>query len=111
MHSHRFGARLIWRANLAYAVITTWKRPGNWDEAEAGRIMQEQFFPAMQAAGATQCMSVRTGEDTSALVVIYPDKATRDAAAEKIAASREKAVSTFAVEMTSEIMGDVIVSF
>ncbi len=81
------------------------------EAAETARVMQEQFFPAIKGYGATQFMMVMTGEETGALITIYPDKATRDAAAEKIAAGREKGKSIFGSEMTGEIMGEVIASF
>jgi hypothetical protein len=95
---------------MAFAVISTWKMSGTMEAAEMAKIMQEQFMPALRSLGATQAMTVQTGADTSAIVSVYPDEATRNSAMEKIKALREKGASTFSSEMTGELMGTVIAS-
>jgi hypothetical protein len=95
---------------MAFATISTWKMGAEMDADEMARIMQEQFMPALLSLGATQAMTVQTGDDTSAIVSVYPDEATRNAAMEKISALREKGASTFSAEMTNEWMGNVIAS-
>ena len=95
---------------MAFATISTWKRGAEMDAEEMAKVMQEQFMPALRSLGATQAMTVQTGDDTSAIISVYPDEATRNAAMEKISALREKGASTFSAEMTGELMGNVIAS-
>ena len=95
---------------MAFATISTWKMGADMDAEELARIMQEQFMPAIRSLGATQAMTVQTSEDTSAIISVYPDEATRNTAMEKIGALREKGASTFSAEMTGEMMGNVIAS-
>lgn len=95
---------------MAFATISTWKMEADMDAEELAKIMQEQFMPAIQSLGATQAMTVRTGDDTSAIISVFPDEATRNTAMAKISALREKGASTFTAEMTGEMMGDVIAS-
>lgn len=95
---------------MAFATISMWKMSGTMDTAEMAKIMQEQFMPALRSLGATQAMTVQTSADTSAIISVYPDEATRNSAMQKIKALREKGASTFSSEMTGELMGTVIAS-
>lgn len=95
---------------MAFAVISMWKMSGTMETAEMAKIMQEQFMPALRSLGATQAITVQTGVDSSAIISIYPDEATRNSAVEKIKALREKGASTFSSKMTGELMGPVIAS-
>jgi len=95
---------------MAYATISTWEMAGDMEAAEMARIMQEQFMPAIRSLGGTQAMTVQTGDKACAVISIYPDQATRDAAMAKISVLREKGASTFSAEMTGEMSGDVIAS-
>ena len=104
------GADVSGRSEMAFATISTWKMGADMDAAEMAKIMQDQFMPALRSLGATQAMTVQTGKDTSAIISVYPDEATRNSAMEKIKALREKGASTFSAEMTGELMGTVIAS-
>lgn len=95
---------------MAFATISMWKMGAEMGAAEMAKIMQDQFRPALRSLGATQAMTVQTGDETSAIISLYPDEATRNAAMEKIRALREKGASTFSAEMTGELMGTVIAS-
>lgn len=95
---------------MAFATISMWKMGAEMDAEEMAKIMQDQFMPALRSLGATQAMAVQTGDNTSAIVTVYPDEATRNAAKEKISALRAKGASTFSAEMTGELLGTVIAS-
>jgi Trk K+ transport system NAD-binding subunit len=95
---------------MAFATISTWKMGADLEAEAMARIMQDQFMPALRSLGATQAMTVQTGKGTSAIISVYPDEATRNAAMEKIKVLREKGASTFSAEMTGELMGTVIAS-
>lgn len=95
---------------MAFATISMWKMAAEMGAEDMAKIMQDQFMPALRSLGATQAMTVQTGENTSAIITVYPDEATRNAALEKITALRGKGASTFSAEMTGELMGTVIAS-
>lgn len=95
---------------MAFATISMWKMGAEMGASEMAKIMQDQFMPALRAIGATQAMTVQTGVETSAIIAVYPDEATRNSAMEKIRALREKGATTFSAEMTGELMGTVIAS-
>lgn len=93
---------------MAYATITTWTVKDSSTMDTAVRVMQEKYMPGIRALGATQALTIRTGPDSAAVLSVYPDEATRDAAAAKIEAMRGNAKSEFDSEMTGELKGEVV---
>ncbi|WP_343117076.1 hypothetical protein [Ostreiculturibacter nitratireducens] len=90
--------------------ISTWKMNGGKGVDAAITALREKFMPTVRTFGATQAMSVQTGPDTMAVIAVYPDEATRDKAAEKIAGLRGRAASDLDTTMTGEMKGEVVAS-
>jgi hypothetical protein len=93
---------------MAYVSISTWQ--ANSDDADSDAqwaIAQEKYIPANKALGAIQTMMIDTGEGGFSVVNVYPDEATRDAAAEKLAALRAEAGEEVGATLTGMVTGEV----
>lgn len=93
---------------MAYATISTWKlsEPAQADDS-LWQVMQDKYVPWNRELGAIQTLMIPTAPDETAIVSLFPDKATRDAAQARIAALRQEGGSEFESRMLGEVSGEV----
>ena len=94
---------------MAYVTITTWKMKDGTDRDAALERARNTHMPAIKALGAVSQTMVELSDTESALVSEWPDKVTREAAMQKIAAIRSQVAETGEMEMTSEHKGEVLI--
>jgi hypothetical protein len=93
---------------MTYATISTWKANSKIEDEDAMyKVVQEKYVPALKAMGASQAMWVQTGEGEIAIISVYPDEATCNAADAKRAEVRSQGSSEFDATLTGEMRGEV----
>lgn len=93
---------------MAYATISTWKlsNPAQAED-DLWQVMQDKYVPWNLSLGATQTMMIQVAEDETAIVSVFPDQATRDAAQARIAELRQQGGSEFSSTMLGEVSGEI----
>jgi hypothetical protein len=93
---------------MTYATISTWKlSDGKEADERLWQVAQEKYVPMNAAMGASQTVMVDLGKGESAIISLWPDAATRDAAAAKLKALRSEGGDEFGAKMTGEMHGPV----
>ena len=93
---------------MTYATISTWKVNSEVEDQDAmWRVIQEKYVPATKSLGASHAAWIETGDGETALVSLYPDEATCNAADAKRAELRSQGASEFDATMTGEMRGEI----
>ena len=93
---------------MAYVTITTWELRDAVNFDLIMERMRDKRLPALKELGAERVTVLRTSDRTVAAISEWPDKASRDAAAEAINAVRGKVRTEDYSVMTGEMSGEVV---
>lgn len=93
---------------MKYVTITTWEIMGGVDFELTMASVKEKRLPALKQLGATRVQVIRTSERTIAAISEWPNRTTRDAAAEFIERVRRDVRTEDHSRMTGEMLGEVV---
>ena len=93
---------------MKYVTITTWEILGGVDFDLTLKSMREKRLPALKQLGADRVQVIRTSERTIAAISEWPNRTTRDAAAEFIERVRREVRTEEHSRMTGEMLGEVV---
>ena len=93
---------------MRYVTITTWEVMGGVDFDLVMERVRAKRLPALKDLGADRVQVIRTSERTMAAISEWPDKTTRDTAAEFIERVRKDVRTEDHSRMTGEMLGEVV---
>ena len=93
---------------MKYVTITTWEILGGVDFELTLKSVKEKRLPALKQLGADRVQVIRTSERTIAAISEWPNRTTRDAAAEFIERVRRDVRTEDHSRMTGEMLGEVV---
>ena len=93
---------------MKYVTITTWEVLGGVDFDLTLKNMREKRLPALKQLGADRVQVIRTSDRTIAAISEWPNRTTRDAAAEFIERVRREVRTEDHSRMTGEMLGEVV---
>ncbi|MBT8425401.1 MAG: hypothetical protein HKM96_05055 [Boseongicola sp.] len=93
---------------MKYVTITTWEMLAGVDFDLTMARVREKRLPALRQLGAERIQVIRTSERTIAAISQWPDKTTRDSAAEFIERVRKDVRTEDHSRMTGEMLGEVV---
>ena len=93
---------------MKYTTITTWEVLDGSDFDLFMTRVREKRLPALKDLGAERVQVIRTSDRTIAAISEWPDRTTRDAAAEFIERVRNQVRAEDHSRMTAEMMGEVL---
>lgn len=93
---------------MKYVTITTWEVLGGVDIDLTLKNMREKRLPALKQLGADRVQVIRTSDRTIAAISEWPNRTTRDAAAEFIERVRREVRTEDHSRMTGEMLGEVV---
>ncbi len=93
---------------MKYVTITTWEILGGVDFDLTMASVKEKRLPALKQLGASRVQVIRTSERTIAAISEWPNRTTRDAAAEFIERVRRDVRTEDHSRMTGEMLGEVV---
>ncbi|MGI9391048.1 MAG: hypothetical protein ACR2O1_13405 [Boseongicola sp.] len=93
---------------MKYVTITTWEIMGGVDFDLTMAAVRDKRLPALKQLGADRVQVIRTSERTIAAISEWPNRTTRDAAAEFIERVRRDVRNEDHSRMTGEMLGEVV---
>jgi len=93
---------------MKYVTITTWEILGGVDFELTLKSVKEKRLPALKQLGADRVQVIRTSERTIAAISEWPNRTTRDSAAEFIERVRRDVRTEDHSRMTGEMLGEVV---
>lgn len=93
---------------MRYVTITTWEIVAGVDFELVMESVRNRRLPALKQLGADRIQVIRTSDRTIAAISEWPDKATRDSAADFIESVRKDVRTEDHSRMTGEMMGEVV---
>ena len=93
---------------MRYVTITTWEVMGGVDFDLTMERVRAKRLPALKDLGAERVQVIRTSDRTIAAISEWPDKTTRDTAAEFIERVRKEVRTEDHSRMTGEMLGEVV---
>ncbi|NNE88198.1 MAG: hypothetical protein HKN27_08990 [Silicimonas sp.] len=93
---------------MRYVTITTWEVMGGVDFEMTMERVRTKRLPALKQLGAERVQVIRTSARTMAAISEWPDKTTRDTAAEFIEHVRREVRTEDHSRMTGEMLGPVM---
>jgi len=93
---------------MKYVTITTWEILGGVDFDLTMANVKNKRLPALKQLGAARVQVIRTSERTIAAISEWPNRTTRDAAAEFIERVRRDVRTEDHSRMTGEMLGEVV---
>ena len=93
---------------MRYVTITTWEVMAGMDFDLVMKGINARRLPALKQLGAERVQLVRTSDRTVAAISEWPDRVTRDAAAEFIERVRKDVRTQDHSRMTGEMKGEVV---
>ena len=93
---------------MRYVTITTWEVMGGVDFDLVMERVRGKRLPALKDLGAERVQVIRTSERTIAAISEWPDKTTRDTAAEFIERVRKEVRTEDHSRMTGEMLAEVV---
>ena len=93
---------------MRYVTITTWEVMGGVDFDLTMERVRAKRLPALKELGAERVQVIRTSDRTIAAISEWPDKTTRDTAAEFIERVRKEVRTEDHSRMTGEMLGEVV---
>ena len=93
---------------MRYVTITTWELTAGVDFALTMERVRTKRLPALKQLGAERVQVIRTSERTFAAISEWPDKTTRESAAEFIEHVRREVRTEDHTRMTGEMIGEVM---
>jgi len=93
---------------MKYVTITTWEILGGVDFDLTLQNVRDKRLPALKQLGADRVQVIRTSDRTIAAISEWPNRTTRDAAAEFIERVRRDVRTEDHSRMTGEMLGEVV---
>jgi hypothetical protein len=93
---------------MKYVTITTWEILGGVDFDLTMEGVRTKRLPALKELGAERVQVIRTSDRTIAAISEWPNRTTRDAAAEFIERVRRDVRTEDHSRMTGEMLGEVV---
>lgn len=93
---------------MKYVTITTWEILGGVDFDLTMEGVRNKRLPALKKLGADRVQVIRTSDRTIAAISEWPNRTTRDAAAEFIERVRRDVRTEDHSRMTGEMLGEVV---
>lgn len=93
---------------MRYVTITTWEVLDGADFDLTMERVRKKRLPALKQLGAERIQVLRTSDRTIAAISEWPDRTTRDAAAEFVERVRKEVRTEDHSRMTGEMKGEVV---
>ena len=93
---------------MRYVTITTWEVLDGADFDLSMERVRNKRLPALKQLGAERIQVLRTSDRTIAAISEWPDRTTRDAAAEFVERVRKDVRTEDHSRMTGEMKGEVV---